>query len=240
MRQVPRYLLIGNGRISRHFQHYFSLLQLPYSCWHRQQPIAQLEHELQHASHVLILIRDQAIEAYAATHLRHSPALRIHFSGSLITDQAFGAHPLSSFSESLWSLDQYQKVPFILDHDAPDFEKLLPGLPNPHVRLHKSFKPKYHALCVLSGNFTCLLWQKFFTHLTQEFHIPTAMAYPFLQQITQNLLLHPEKALTGPLVRNDVETIEKNLRALEADPYQEVYQSFVQCYQKMMEENEHE
>ncbi len=240
MRQVPRYLLIGNGRVAQHFRHYFSLLQLPHASWHREQSIAQLEHELQQSSHVLILIRDQVIEEFAATHLKNSPAHFIHFSGSLISNHVYGAHPLSSFSQPLWSLSQYQAVPFILDHDAPDFALLLPGLPNPHVRLHKSLKPKYHALCVLSGNFSCLLWQKFFAELEHAFHIPHAIAHPFLQQITQNLLSHPDTALTGPLVRGDIKTIEKNILALASDPYQQVYQSFVKCYEKMKGETNHE
>lgn len=233
MRQVPRYLLIGDGRVARHFQHYFSLLSLPFVCWHRQQSIHLLTRELQQASHVLILIRDQAIENFIITYLQNTPAVLIHFSGSLVTHHAYGAHPLSSFNHSFWNLEQYQTVPFVLDDDAPSFDRLLPGLPNPHVRLEKSLKPKYHALCVLSGNFSCLLWQKFFMHLEQEFHIPQAIAHPYLRQIMQNILSHPEGALTGPLVRNDTETIKSNMTALASDPFQKVYQSFVECQQQI-------
>jgi hypothetical protein len=141
MRQVPRYLLIGNGRVAHHFQHYFSLLTLSFACWHRKLPLTLLEYELQQSSHILILIREQAIEEFIVTHLKKSNALLIHFSGSLVTSHAYGAHPLSSFNHSLWSLAQYQLIPFILDEDAPPFESLLPGLYNPHVRLHPSLKP---------------------------------------------------------------------------------------------------
>ena len=148
-----------------------------------------------------------------------------------MTPYAHGAHPLMSFSKNLYGFDQYQSIPYILDHDAPAFESLFPGLPNQHVRLHKSSKAKYHALCVLSGNFSCLLWQKLFSCFEKEFNIPSAIAYPYLLQQTQNLLTDPKSALTGPLVRGDNYTIEKNIAALEQDPFQEVYRSFVACYQ---------
>jgi predicted short-subunit dehydrogenase-like oxidoreductase (DUF2520 family) len=147
-----------------------------------------------------------------------------------VSQQAYGAHPLLGLNSELYSLTQYQSIPFIIDHDTPPFTSLLPGLPNSHVRLHSTLKAKYHALCVLSGNFSCLLWQKLFASLEQEFHIPASIAYPYLQQQTQNLLSHPETALTGPLTRNDINTIENNLAALKDDPFQEVYQSFVTCY----------
>ncbi|MBV9575404.1 MAG: DUF2520 domain-containing protein [Gammaproteobacteria bacterium] len=236
MRQVPHFLLIGNGRVARHFQHYFKLLSLSFETWHRQEPLADLYQKAATASHILLLISDKAIPTFIEQHLKNTQAYRIHFSGSLVTDLAFGAHPLMTFNTELYELKCYQSLSFVLDHDAPDFSALLPGLANASVRLHTSLKPKYHAFCVLSGNFSCLLWQKFFSSLEQEFHIPPAMAYPYLFQITQNISVNPNTALTGPLVRNDKETIEKNLMALQADPFQKIYQSFVDCYRSLTEE----
>ena len=148
MRQVPHYLLIGSGRVARHFQHYFSLLELPFTTWDRQKSPSQLRQKLNQCSHILLLIRDQAIDEFITKHLNNSNALHIHFSGSLLSAHAYGAHPLMTFSESLYDLEQYQRIAFVLDHDAPAFENLLPGLANPHVRLHTSLKEKYHALCV--------------------------------------------------------------------------------------------
>lgn len=235
MRQVPHYLIIGNGRVAQHFQQYFSLEKLSFSLWHRQSANS-LNQELERATHVLLLISDRAIEPFIAEHLQDTKAIKLHFSGCLITDLAYGLHPLMTFSHKLYELDKYRSIPFIIDDDAPSFEALLPGLSNPHSRLQKSLKPKYHALCVMSGNFSCLLWQKLFTSLQQELNIPAAFAHHYLLQQTQNLLTAPETALTGPLVRNDEETINKNLQSLKDDPFQEVYQSFLNCYQKMKRE----
>jgi predicted short-subunit dehydrogenase-like oxidoreductase (DUF2520 family) len=232
MRQVPHYLLIGNGRVATHFQHYFSLLQLSFTSWNQAEPIDKLHQQLTQATHILVLISDQAIEPFVLQHLKNTHAICIHFSGSLVSDHIYGAHPLMTFNKHLYNLEQYQTIPFVIDHNAPANENLLPGLPNPCARLDKSKKAKYHALCVLSGNFSCMLWQKFFTSLETEFNLPASIGQAYLQQQTQNILSDYASALTGPLTRNDHTTIEKNLAALSLDPFQEVYQSFVSCYQQ--------
>jgi len=151
MRQVPTYLFIGNGRISRHFQHYFDQLGLIYFVWQRSDGIESLPRLLVQTTHVLVLINDSAIEAFITTTLKQSAQIHIHFSGSLATDLAYGAHPLMTFSHDLYEIEKYREIPFVLDEDAPAFSELLPGLPNAHYRLSKQQKAKYHALCVLSG-----------------------------------------------------------------------------------------
>jgi hypothetical protein len=234
MRQVPQYLLIGNGRVARHFQHYFHNLQIPFSTWHRSESESVLQSKTQSASHILLLISDDAIDDFIKHYLLHfKKACLIHFSGSLITDLAYGAHPLMTFGYELYDDHRYPSIPFVIDADAPDFASLLPGLNNPHARLNKNLKAKYHALCVMSGNFSCLLWQKLFSSLENEFKLPKEMAYVYLQQQTDNLLKNPDLALTGPLARNDKKTIEKNLDALHGDPFQQVYQSFLLCFEEL-------
>lgn len=232
MRQVPaNYLMIGNGRLARHFQHYFSLLDLTFNTWHRGQPFEDLHPKTKIASHILVLISDQAIETFIKTHLPASATI-IHCSGSLVTESAYGAHPLMTFGTRLYDLNTYQSIPFIIDDNAPDFGELLPGLPNPHQRLDRALKAKYHALCVLSGNFTCMLWQKLFQDFAKELNLTPELAHPYLQQQMQNLMIDPQTALTGPLVRGDQATIAKNIKALNQDPIQDIYKSFVKYYQE--------
>lgn len=233
MRQVPTYLFIGNGRVSRHFQCYFKLLNLPVLLWSRKQhSLSDLHVKSAQATHILLLIHDDAIQHFLDENLTHTSAIKIHCSGSLVSKGAISAHPLMTFGENSYSLQAYQAMPFIIDADAPPFTDLLPGLPNPHARLSAMQKDKYHAMCVLSGNFSCLLWQKLFLTFEQEFNLPREFVYPYLQQQLQNILQHAESALTGPLVRGDVETIARNINALEGDAFQQVYQSFVECYRR--------
>ena len=236
MRQVPHYLIIGNGRVSRHFQHYFKLLNLSFSLWHRPMPEAALTEKARQATHILILISDRFIELFAENNLGDIRAKCIHFSGSLVCERVIGAHPLIGFNTDLYSQETYQSIPFILDHDAPEFANVLPGLSNPHVRLSKNQKAKYHALCVMAGNFSCILWQKLFSSLENEFHISSEIAKPYLKQQTDNLIRDAKSALTGPLTRGDMETIQKNLAALDGDAFKNIYQSFVTCYETLNNE----
>lgn len=225
MGQVPQYLIIGRGRVARHFLHYLSLLKIPCAQWDRTKKDSRLLELAAGATHALLLVSDGAIEAVA----RRTPAkMRVHFSGSLTTPLAQGAHPLMTFGETLYTLEEYKKIPFVVDKDAPDFAKLLPGLPNPHVRLSPELKAKYHALCVLAGNAGCMLWQKLFSSLEKEFGIPASTAHPYLQKQTENLIADYKTALTGPFARGDQETIARNLKALEGDPFHAVYKSIAE------------
>ncbi|MBI1215355.1 MAG: DUF2520 domain-containing protein [Alphaproteobacteria bacterium] len=230
MRQVPDYLIIGNGRVARHLLHYFSLIGIErVAQWHRGEDEARLHERAAAASHILLAVSDSAIEPLADK-LKDAPGIKIHFSGSLVTDKAHGAHPLMTFTPQLYALEKYLAIPFVVDEDAPAFSALLPGLSNPHHRLPKKDKAKYHALCVMAGNFSCILWQKLFDGLAQEFGLPPATANMYLRQQTDNLLADYQNALTGPLARGDNETIARNLKALEGDAFQPVYQAFVKAY----------
>lgn len=237
MRQVPQYLLIGNGRVARHMQHYFSLLSLSFLTWERKEPLEKLHRQLSTATHVIVLLPDHAISDFINAHSHLTSACWIHFSGSLVIANTHGAHPLMTFSDKLYDLATYQTIPFIIDHNTPSFDMLLPGLPNDHARLNTQLKAKYHALCVLSGNFSCMLWQKMFSSFEQEFNLPSSLAHPYLKQQIQNLMQDAKSALTGPLVRNDHLTIEKNMAALHSDAYQDIYKSFVSCYQQLKEKS---
>lgn len=228
MRQVPHYLLIGRGRLAVHFQHYFNLLQLSSSIWHRGLPFEQLYAALPQASHVLILINDDAIEAFIKEHLlNRSHAYLIHCSGRLTSHLAIGAHPLMTFGKTLYALDDYQVVPFVLEEGAPAFSTLFPGLSNPTITIKKSLKEKYHALCALSGGLTCYLWQQLFGRFEQEFSLPRNIVFPYLKQQVSNILTDAEQALTGPIVRGDVKTIEAHLTALSQDSLRDLYLTFL-------------
>jgi predicted short-subunit dehydrogenase-like oxidoreductase (DUF2520 family) len=239
MRQVSKsnYLIIGAGRMARHFSHYLNLLGIPHQQWSRRSDPKQttLARSIANNKCILILISDAAIEDF----IQANPALRnktlIHFSGCLTTPRAYGAHPLMTFGMELHDLKVYQKISFILEQGGPPFAELFPRLNNPHFFIPRNLKPFYHVLCVLSGNFTCLLWQKVFSEFEKKLHISKEALYPYLERTLHNLRSHSEQALTGPLVRSDNKTIAENLQALDGDPFQKIYQIFVEVYQ-----NEHQ
>ena len=65
MRQVPNYLIVGNGQMAFHMGHYFRCLSIPYQQWYRSQHDSATLHRLiQQATHILLLINDDAIEDF--------------------------------------------------------------------------------------------------------------------------------------------------------------------------------
>ncbi|HRE32648.1 MAG TPA: DUF2520 domain-containing protein [Candidatus Berkiella sp.] len=271
MRQVPftHYLVIGNGRMARHFCHYLSLLNLPFQTWNRRQyDELSLQQALLTASHVVVLINDAAIESFAqrwqtrqiyprsggerssnrSVHKVHDycenreanntedssvkdlSQVWVHFSGQKTISKVFGCHPLMTFTHQLYDLPTYQSVPFILTDNAISFSDLLPKLPNQSQLISADLKTFYHALCVISGNFTCLVWQKFFHELTETFQIPHTIAVPYFKQIMQNILTDPTNCLTGPLVRGDKPTIGAHLKALQNDDFSSIYQAVLHYF----------
>lgn len=231
MRQVPEYALIGNGRLAHHFKAYFDALNIPYQHWYRSQN-RPLTDAVATCSHVLLLINDDAIEPFYHAHPCLDEKKVIHCSGSRSISGLYAAHPLMTFGPTLYSSECYQKIPFVVETTDLNFQDLFPQLPNPWYAISPHDKKRYHALCVMAGNFSCLLWQKLFSDFEKKLQIPSSAAMPYLEQVTQNLKHKPDQALTGPLVRNDQNTLKQHLEALQDDPFLEVYQAFIQTYQR--------
>jgi predicted short-subunit dehydrogenase-like oxidoreductase (DUF2520 family) len=235
MRQVPHtdsppIGIAGDGRVARHFIHYFTQLGIHVRTWSRRGgPVSPLE-AFSGCGTILLLLRDDAI----ADFVHAWPALRasrlVHCSGSLRTPVAESAHPLMMFAEQLYDLDLYRRIPFIVDAGGTPFHQLLPGLPNPSFAIPPEEKAYYHALCVMAGNFSTLLWARLFDQFEARLAIPASAALPYMEQIAANLHSDGGRALTGPLVRGDTGTIAANLRALEGDPFHAVYAAFARAY----------
>lgn len=250
MNKMPRYLILGRGRAARHLGQTLRLSQAEVHLWETSPRLIAnsldstlLQKALLQSTHVLLLVSDSAIEPLALYCKKELESLQktlpstsrywIHASGALTTPHAWGCHPLMTFSsETIYSAETYSSMSFVLEDQAPAWSMLFPTLKNPHYRIPTEKKALYHALCVLSGNFSMLLWKKLFAELEDQFKIPRSAAIPYLETVFQNLKSHPESALTGPLARKDHSTLRKNLEALQGDPYQGVYQAFVNAFMK--------
>jgi len=234
------YAIAGGGRLARHFSNYFQLLEIPNTRWTRDgRPSSntcahtdaeqRLRRTIADADRVLLLVSDNAI----APLLKQYPFLHekqlIHCSGALSFPGVCGAHPLMTFADELYGLETYQSVPFMLEAGY-DFQDLLPGLPNPHFAISVEDKARYHALCVMAGNFSQLLWKGVTDRFEGQFDLPAETLHPYLNQLADNFIAAGGSALTGPLVRNDQATIERNINALDGDPLQDLYRAFVRFY----------
>ncbi len=242
MRQVPYYLVIGSGRIASHMLHYLNLLGIPCRQWCRKAyTIEQLDQYSQDISHTLIAISDNNISNFLENHAYlYERSICLHFSGSLVCENAYAAHPLMTFTSELYNLQTYRAMAFMTHKGTPDFSELLPGLPNKTFRISADDVALYHALCVSSGNFTVLLWNNMFQQFQEKLNIPKEAALPYLQQITKNLMNENSGAFTGPFQRNDQSTIDKNYHALKDDPYQKVYKAFMDIFNITEGSNHHD
>ncbi len=234
---MTNYAIVGGGRLARHFSEYFRLLEIPHSRWTRDHRSAfnsfaspdaerRLQATVREADRVLLLVADDSIVAV----LRQYPFLHekcvIHCSGSLGIPGVAGAHPLMTFSDQLYLLETYRRIPFVLEAGS-SFTQLFPGLPNPHFVIDAADKSRYHAMCVIAGNFPQLLWKGISDRFEQQFALPATLLHPYLQQLAENFIRAPQSALTGPLTRNDRQTIERNIDALAGDPLQDLYAAFI-------------
>jgi predicted short-subunit dehydrogenase-like oxidoreductase (DUF2520 family) len=228
-------VLIGDGRLAHHLTRYFEQRGVAHAAWSRRMQAEGrcpgLDALVQSQTHALLAISDAAVEPFIAAHPELDRAVRVHFSGRLASPLAIAAHPLFSFAATLYERELYERIPFVIDQGAPPLASLIPGLPNPFFFIEPEQRARYHALCVLAGNFTTLLWRKFFFELDSDLGVTREHALPYLESITRGLA-GAGAPLSGPLSRGDYSTIQNNLDALKGDPFEGVYRAFVTAYEQ--------
>lgn len=222
--EFRQFSLLGSGRLARHLKHYFTLLGLPFATWSRADDPdwSELKAAVEQSSHVLLAVADSAIGELAGP-LRGTDRVLVHFSGALTVPGVTGAHPLMTFGEELRELDWYRRIPFVVDAPA-SLSQLLPGLPNPSLSLTPENKSLYHALCVLAGNSTYLLWRKIASEMA-NLGLPQSILEPYLHQVVDNALASSATSpvevpsprdpnFTGPVAREDWQIVRGHIRSL--------------------------
>jgi 2-dehydropantoate 2-reductase len=233
--EQPNIVLIGDGRLARHLRRYFQQLNLSHAIWSRRMEAEEccpaLSVLVQSDTRALLAISDRAVEPFIRSHPELGKAVCVHFSGRLASSLAIGAHPMFSFAGTLYDRELYERIPFVIDQASPPLDSLIPGLPNPCFFIEPEQRERYHALCVLAGKFSTLLWRKLFFELDTELGMPRQQALPYLVSIMLGLA-GMGTPLSGPLSRGDQTTLRHNLTALKGDPFEQVYGAFVSAYEQ--------
>ncbi len=220
------YLLIGGGRLARHFGHYFDLLGISHMGWSREDGPEALADLAGAARTVLLLVPDDAIASFVEEHdARLGSSPRVHCSGSRMIDGVTGCHPLGSFGEALFPEQLYRSLHFVIEPGPMGFDELFPDLPNPHTEVLDEDRVRYHGAAVLSGNFTAILWRRA-AEIFEEVGLPRSAWGPYLETVALNIRADVGTAVTGPVVRGDTGTIEAHLAELGDDPWAGVYRAF--------------
>jgi hypothetical protein len=236
-------LLIGSGKLSRHLKHYFDLLKVESDHWTKPRELNDptLAPLIRSASHIFLLVSDQALSMVyetVQTLLTNQKAngLILHSSAATSIPGAITLHPLMTFGPELYSLEVYQSIPLTLfKEETSDFEsELLPLfqiLKNPVQTLDTADRARYHVSCVMMANYPQILWEAALS-VSKNAHLPRSSFAPILKQSLQNYLKLGEQALTGPLLRNDQNTLTKHLETLAGTPEADLYRAFVDYYDR--------
>lgn len=230
------YLLIGDGRLATSLLPYLQAEGLTVHQWSRRLKHSgscnSLSEMAEGADTILLTIRDDALEDFIAEHQSLFEGKRlIHFSGASVVKGAIGWHPLYAFPTTPVLLDMMRTIFFAGEEGAPDFADCFPGLPNPNGKIPPAKKALYHALAVLSGNMSSLIWNEVAKVMQSELHLsPSGILTPYLLANVRNFDQSPADSMTGPVKRGDRETIERNLISLEDhDNLKNLYEAFLKA-----------
>lgn len=166
-----------------------------------------------------------------------------HCSGSLSAEEAFpgiretGAfgisiHPLFPVSDKFSVYPELADAFFCLEGEEKPAELWRQLLEEAGFRtkiLKAGSKAVYHTACAAASNLMCALAEESLS-LMGKSGFSREEARRALAPLMQSNLMHilqegPEKALTGPVERNDVSTVEKHLQCLETPNEKQLYTS---------------
>lgn len=131
-------------------------------------------------------------------------------------------HPMLPFSNRFSSYQQLNQAFFTIEgqeYAVQEVSKLFTALGNTVLRISGDCKPKYHAAASILSNQVVAVLDTGYRLLeecgfTREQAIQAAAR--LVRQNVENVIQAGcEKALTGPVERNDAKTVEKHLQCLE-------------------------
>ncbi|OUS10866.1 hypothetical protein A9Q89_10360 [Gammaproteobacteria bacterium 53_120_T64] len=132
------------------------------------------------------------------------------------------AHPAHSFASPERSLTRFASTVCTLEGDAPAIEqlgRLFSAIGGQTSVIDASAKPLYHAATVMASNYLVALLgssQSLLAEAGIDEGLAAAILAPLMQQSLQNgLKVGPVNALTGPIARGDIETLQTHLDAIE-------------------------
>lgn len=153
----------------------------------------------------------------------------IHFSGAAQVRGVAAFHPLYSFPPHRLSPHTMRTVTFACPKGGPTFGDVFPGASNPHFEIADADRAHYHALAVLSGNFSAFLWNETMKELAKFPGLDAEEAMgSYLASIIDRFAEAPTASLTGPVARKDAKSVAANLDALGGSPkLKELYEAFL-------------
>lgn len=188
---------------------------------------------------IFICVPDEEIakvaDELASSNLRWSNRVAFHCSGPLpseilkpLADKgAFVAsfHPVQSFTQKKVDIKQFEGIYFGLEGDEKALDlarKIIHLLGGHSIFIKVEDKPLYHAACSMASNFFVLLLDMAVSMLNSiglEEDRAFKTIIPLVQGTLQNVKeFNIQESLTGPVIRGDVQSVQKHLDALRKFP----------------------
>ena len=142
------------------------------------------------------------------------------------TSSIISMHPIQAFTDIGHSVAQLKNTVFSLEGDPKGITALgniLSQCGNQYFTLTKEQKPLYHAsACVVSNYLVTLLDYGF--SMLEHIGLPKNLAqesfFPLIEATLNNVKTHgPTDALTGPISRGDITTIQKHLESFKVNSF---------------------
>lgn len=196
---AERFSILGRGKAGR------SLAQ----AWGARVDL--LPHTARPEGFVLLAVPDRVVPDLATAF----PGRCAHLSGSLHLPHVPGVHPLTSFNGTP---GPWPGTPLALDGEIPTWlRQAFEALGFLPFTLEPRLKALYHACAVLTSGHAATLWLGARALLEAEgVHLPGRGFLPLAEATLQNVDAHGAEGRTGPFVRGDLPTIQRDAEALPA------------------------
>lgn len=209
-------LLVGKGNVATHLYNAF----LNVDAVKVTQISSRELHEIPQADVAIIAVSDDAIADVSS---KITTSFVVHTSGSVaLNDLKNNTRKGVFYMLQTFSKDKkvdFHEVPFCLEAENETDYKLLETLAKSIGKkiyhINSEQRKTLHVAAVFVNNFTNHMY-KIGNDICQENNVPFEILQPLMKETASKIAyLSPEKAQTGPAIRNDQKTIKNHLNLLD-------------------------
>jgi len=224
-------VLIGNGNVATHLYAAF----LKADGINVTKISSRNLNEIPNADVTIIAVSDDAISEVSS---KINNTFVVHTAGNATLNSLKNStrkgvfYPLQTFSKDVEVA--FNEVPFCLEAenktDLNLLEQLAKSIGEKVYFVNSEQRKSLHLAAVFVNNFTNHLY-KIGNDICQKNNVPFEVLLPLIKETSEKIKnSSPEKAQTGPAIRNDKKTIENHLQLLNSNQ-QEIYKILTKSIQ---------
>lgn len=191
----------------------------------------------------ILAVKDDALASVSSQ--LHVKGLVVHTSGS-VPLQLLSAHKHRGVFYPLQTLTKktpiaFKAIPLLLEASTPKDLQLLhqiaSELSNEVLEVSSNQRQMLHVAAVFANNFTNHL-MGIAKDLLAQSQLPSHLLDELIQRTAKQAVIHhPFSVQTGPVARNDMETVSTHIQLLQQNPqYRQVYELLSQSIARTLQE----